>query len=270
MKTLENKGVNFEEAELHSSEAAVESDRVPDQPGHSSRLHEIIDETVHSADLACAEARSLFEIIIPLSPQAAERNDKAGSSSDSKSQSSSGAIVLELNFSKIRVKRAGAVELVENQLRPVVAQLEKLRKRLQMWIGGDMFVEPASLERIVSANLAVKQLLDKYKSIYFYDESDDEEDDFEDVPTDDEAAEAEYMKPLFQPEQKNTKEDKKEKSKKESSRIPLNQLAHHSRTTETFVDTRNAVSAQLVERHHFTSPDVEVKYETQRDNFFCF
>ena len=170
--------------------------------------------------------------------------------------------MLELNFSKIRIKREGAVELVESQLRPVIAQLEKLRKRLQIWIGGDMFIEPSSLERIVSASSAVKQLLNKYKSLYFYDDSEDEEDEFEDVPTDDEAAEAEYMKALFKPNQKKSEEDteRKEPSDNKSSRIPLNELAHHSKTTETFVDTRNAVSAQLVERHHFTSPDSEVKY----------
>merc|ERR1712150_59122 len=66
------------------------------------------------------------------------------------------------------------------------------------------------------------------------------------------------MKELF-----NTKEKKevKKKAEKDSARIPIKELAHHSENTDIFVDTRNSVSAQLVERHHFTSPDSEVNLD---------
>ena len=178
---------------------------------------------------------------------------------DEKATTSGSTIQLDLNFSKIRVKREGAVELVESQLRPIVAQLEKLGKRLRMWIGGDLFIEAQRLEQIVSANSQVQLLLRKYKSLNFYDDSEDEEDEFEDVSTDEEAAEAEYMKEIVQPKKQETKNTVAKNDDRNKSRIPISELENHSKTSDNFVDTRNSVSAQLVERHHFTSPDSEVK-----------
>ncbi|CAG5100456.1 Oidioi.mRNA.OKI2018_I69.XSR.g17006.t1.cds [Oikopleura dioica] len=265
MQTLTNKGVDFEELELVESreEAAQNGEETAPSTSGNSRLEEIIDETVQAADVATAEVRSLFEIIVPLS-NSSSRAANSGSSvnpEDEKATTSGSTIQLDLNFSKIRVKREGAVELVESQLRPIVAQLEKLGKRLRMWIGGDLFIEAQRLEQIVSANSQVQLLLRKYKSLNFYDDSEDEEDEFEDVSTDEEAAEAEYMKEIVQPKKQETKNTVAKNDDRNKSRIPISELENHSKTSDNFVDTRNSVSAQLVERHHFTSPDSEVNLD---------
>ena len=69
MQTLTNKGVDFEELELVESreEAAQNGEETAPSTSGNSRLEEIIDETVQAADVATAEVRSLFEIIVPLS-----------------------------------------------------------------------------------------------------------------------------------------------------------------------------------------------------------
>ena len=144
--------------------------------------------------------------------------------------------------------------------------MKKKNERFTNWIQSELHWEENLFEEFVGTRKKCQIILSKVSEIHFYDDTDDEEDEFEMVPPDKNQEEINYIsdrlldeKPI---EEKNPKEKNEQnlesyilsKSPKKRQKINIKELEEFDKKAiNNFVDTRNSVTSQLSERHAFTS-----------------
>ena len=246
-----NLGVDLDNETLRDLELEIENSRQAEAP--SNRLLEIVTSTIDQGKSYYQECQHIFEILVPADDRSAD-TDNVQNNSNRDQPSTSG--IIEISISKnTRIKRDETNRELDRDLKTVFKGCDKVSKRLTGWIQGDYSFAPELFDQMVELRRNLSKMKQKYNEITFYDDSDEEE--FEEVPPDQNEAELDAMKCLFQPEKPIIKEPKDPlpSKKSEKKKFKLSEIAKLE--SETEVETHRTGGIKCANNVFGTTEDIQ-------------
>ena len=228
----------------------IENSRQAEAP--SNRLLEIVTSTIDQGKSYYQECQHIFEILVPTDDRAADNSQSNAQTSDQPSTSTT----IEISISKTtRIKRDDTNRELDRELKTVFKGCDKVSKRLTGWIQGDYSFTPELFDQMVELRRNLSKMKQKYNEITFYDDSD--EDDFEEVPPDQNEAELNAMKSLFQPEEPIIVEPKDPLPvmKSEKKKFKISEIAKLE--SETEVETHRTGGIKCANNVFGTTEDIQ-------------
>ena len=234
---------------LRDLELEIENSRQAEAP--SNRLLEIVTSTIDQGKSYFQECQHIFEILVPTDDRSADTDNNQNNENVP-----STSATIEISISKkTRIKRDETNRELDRDLKTVFKGCDKVSKRLTGWIQGDYSFAPELFDQMVELRRNLSKMKQKYNEITFYDDSDEE--DFEEVPPDQNEAELNAMKSLFQPEEPFVKEPKDPLSvkKSEKKKFKLSEIAKLE--SEAGVETHRTGGIKCANNVFGTTEDIQ-------------
>merc|ERR1712025_971897 len=92
-----------------------------------------------------------------------------------------------------KLKRDDMSREIESAIKPIKAELEKKVSKLTNWMQGNFFWSDELLSEMIAVRSRAKRALQKVSELKFYDDTDEEDEAFEEVPIDRNESEINYM-----------------------------------------------------------------------------
>ena len=234
---------------MRDLELEIENSRQAEAP--SNRLLEIVTSTIDQGKSYFQECQHIFEILVPTEDRSADTDNNQNNENGP-----STSATIEISISKkTRIKRDETNRELDRDLKTVFKGCDKVSKRLTGWIQGDYSFAPELFDEMVQLRRNLSKMKQKYNEITFYDDSDEE--DFEEVPPDQNEAELNAMKSLFQPEEPLIQEPKDPLpvKKSEKKKFKLSEIAKLE--SEAGVETHRTGGIKCANNVFGTTEDIQ-------------
>ena len=244
-------GVDLDNETLRDLELEIENSRQAEAP--SNRLLEIVTSTIDQGKSYHQECQHIFEILVPTDDRSADTDNNQNNENINQPSTSA---TIEISISKkTKIKRDETNRELDRELKTVFKGCDKVSKRLTGWIQGDYSFAPELFDEMVELRRNLSKMKQKYNEITFYDDSDEE--DFEEVPPDQNEAELNAMKSLFQPEEPIITEpqDPLPVKKSEKKKFKLSEIAKLE--SETEVETHRTGGIKCANNVFGTTEDIQ-------------
>ena len=244
-------GVDLDNETLRDLEIEIENSRQAEAP--SNRLLDIVTSTIDQGKSYYQECQHIFEILVPTDDRSTD-NDSNQNNVNNHQPSTSATIGISIS-KKTKIKRDETNRELDRELKTVFKGCDKVSKRLTGWIQGDYSFASELFDEMVELRRNLSKMKQKYNEITFYDDSDEE--DFEEVPPDQNEAELNAMKSLFQPEEPIITEPKDPLpvKKSEKKKFKLSEIAKLE--SETEVETHRTGGIKCANNVFGTTEDIQ-------------